>query len=225
MANKDYMTGADVYRRKCVVTTIVVAIIALLFVVLSYFIIVAGVNEQYDEIQTKVNTLKNQIEVQQSIAPETRVSSTTAVLQTATGMDFDRKSEDDEKMEELLKEAMSWSSGDEYMMIRDDLIARYDLDSRSQFLTVFMPPLTVARDSAGNTYNRIDMYGLNAEFEGLGTYVTKIAADKYTYFGFVTWSTVSNRGSEGTHFDVVEYTIDGDGNISGLTAYALGARQ
>ena len=52
------------------------------------------------------------------------------------------------------------------------------------------------------------------------SYVTNISGDEYSYLAIVNWSSRNESGVEGHSKAVVLYTIDSDGTISNLDAYA-----
>lgn len=155
------------------------------------------------------------------------LSSTTASTQEdvstqATGMSPARKSSDDETMQAVMKKALTWSSGEEYIQARQDLIDRWKLDEKSQFLTVFMPGEDAGAwrtDSSGTTYFAYE--GINSSLDSFTSSVTNVDGTRYTYFAVVG---VKTRSSDGMATDVtystMSYTLDANGTISDLTGWA-----
>lgn len=144
------------------------------------------------------------------------------VSSEATGMSPARKHSDDEAMKAIMKQALTWKSGDEYISARQALIDRWHLDEGSQFLTVFMPGEEAGAwraDSSGKTYFAYE--GANSSLDSFTTSVTNVDGTKYTYFAVVGITTTSSDGkATSTSYSTMSYTLDSDGSISDITGWA-----
>ena len=144
------------------------------------------------------------------------------VSSEATGMSPARKHSDDENMKAIMKQALTWSNGNEYISARQALIDRWHLDETSQFLTVFMPGEDAGAwrtDSSGKTYFAYE--GANSSLDSFTTSVTNVDGTKYTYFAVVGITTKSSDGkATSTSYSTMRYTLDSDGSISDITGWA-----
>lgn len=155
----------------------------------------------------------------------TQASTTTAqenVSTEATGMSPARKAKDDETVEAIMKQALTWSSGQQYIDARKALIDRWHLDENSQFLKVFMPGEDAGAwrtDSSGKTYFAYE--GANSTLDSFTSAVTNINGTKYSYFAVVGIKTRSVDGkATSTSYSTMSYTVDSDGNVTDLIGWA-----
>lgn len=166
---------------------------------------------QVTQLQSQLNDLK------------TTTSKTQEEVSTeATGMSPARKRSDDEQMTDVMKQALTWSSGEQYINARQALIDRWKLDEGSQFLTVFMPGEDEGAwrtDSAGKTWFAYE--GVNSALESFTSSVTDVNGTEYTYFAVVGVKTVSSDGKVSTVvYSTMSYTLDANGAISDITGWA-----
>lgn len=186
--------------------------------------IVAGVMARgsaihvYQQAQSKVQEYENLL-IQ---AKNQNQEKEDDILYQVTGLDTSRKDRDDDIIEDLLSDVMSWETGEEYQQKRESLMQDYDLTENSRFLKTFMPELVVVTDQAGNSYNRIDTYGLHISFVNVDTYLTNVGDDgTYSYMGFVTWRTSDDLGNEIEHTDVVTCDVSENGDVLTLNGYSV----
>lgn len=196
-------------------------ILSCLFMIGSFFAINVQVdswNQQIDEQTSSIADLENQITIKKAAQEKTQ----NIVVSESMGLDASRTMNDDKLAAEFIKKCLTWSTYDEYTSIRNSIIEDYGVKEDSNFLTVFMPEIINATSPDGTEYNYIDTLGYNLSYEKMESYVTNISDDKkYSYFTFVTVSSQSKEGYEGTTTAAFMYTIDVDGNITDIDASAV----
>ena len=165
-----------------------------------------------------VQQLRSQLSSDQSSTEEQKE----AVSSEVTGLSLERKAKDDAAIEAIMKQALTWASGDQYISARKALIERWHLDENSQFLKVFMPGEEAGAwrtDSSGKTYFAYE--GANSKLDSFTSAVTDINGMKYSYFAVVGIKTTSSNGkATTTSYATMSYTIDGNGNVTDLTGWA-----
>lgn len=166
---------------------------------------------QVEQLHTQLNELKTMTgKSQEDVSVE------------ATGMSPARKRSDDERMTDIMKQALTWSTGEQYIEARNALIERWKLDEGSQFLTVFMPGEDAGAwrtDSSGKTWFAYE--GINSALESFTSSVTNVDGTNYTYFAVVGVKTVSSDGKASTvTYSTMSYTLDANGTVSGITGWA-----
>lgn len=166
---------------------------------------------QVQQLQAQLSSLKTSTTDNQEV-----------VSSEATGMSPARKRSDDETVRTIMQQALTWSSGEQYIAARQALIDRWHLDENSQFLTVFMPGEDAGAwrtDSSGKTYFAYE--GANSSLDSFTTSVTNVDGTKYTYFAVVGIKTTSSDGkATSTSYSTMSYTLDSDGSISDITGWA-----
>lgn len=166
---------------------------------------------QVQQLQAQLSSLKTSTTDNQEV-----------VSSEATGMSPARKRSDDETVRTIMQQALTWSSGEQYIAARQALIDRWHLDENSQFLTVFMPGEDAGAwrtDSSGKTYFAYE--GANSSLDSFTTSVTNVDGTKYTYFAVVGIKTTSSDGkATNTSYSTMSYTLASDGSISNITGWA-----
>ena len=121
----------------------------------------------------------------------------------------DRTARDDKLAWTMLDTLLTWDSLDSYNAVRSSMMEDYSAAEGSSLLTSFMP--ATDEDTLGN---------LNMRFEDAVTYQINTSGQKISYFALCE---VSNQVNENTGYGSVGvlYTIDGDGNVSDISAYTL----
>lgn len=121
-----------------------------------------------------------------------------------------------------MKQALTWSTGEQYIAARQALIDRWHLDEHSQFLTVFMPGEDAGvwrKDSSGKIYFAYP--DANSTLDSFTSAVTNINGTKYTYFAVVGIKAKSVDGkATRTSYATMSYTVDSDGSVSDITGWA-----
>lgn len=170
--------------------------------------VVSPLQSTIAEHATEIHDLKNELDTALSEASAAQ----TKVKKNLTGIDQGQVEKDNQKAREFFTPAFTWSDGKTYDAVR----AEYQkvLPQESTFLTQFLP-----ENVKVDQYNYIDQYSVNAKFEEMTSYVTDVAADGYTYIGFITFS--SNWASyDGKTEAIVEYKVTTDGNVKDVSAWA-----
>lgn len=193
----------------------VVAFVLLVLVMLIYNINVAKYTKARLLQEKQIEECENRLAIVKQAKNDTNQKST----ENVTGIDFDRVSTDNVIAETFLEKIMTWNNYKDYKKIRDELINSYNVSEESDFMTIFMPEIC-NNEASGKDYNVIDLNGINLCYEKMKSYVTNISGDEYSYLAIVNWSSRNESGVEGHSKAVVLYTIDSDGTISNLDAYA-----
>jgi hypothetical protein len=145
----------------------------------------------------------------------------TELIFTITGLNMQRTVTDDKVVSDFLEIVCTWDSYDEYMTARETIMRRYDLSEDSEFMSIFMPVVGNKTSPDGTNYNQIDTNGLNMDFESVDSYVTKISADRYSYFTIVNIRSSWKNGGESIVRAAITYTIDADGELTNISAIPL----
>lgn len=140
----------------------------------------------------------------------------------ASGLDMARVAKDDLVAKKLIKQVCTWDSKESYDAMRNDVMSKYKLADDSAFVRVFIPEVKDV-DVGGRKINEIDANGLNMEFMSMDSNVTNISGDKYTYLTTVKIQSSDSVGASAEGLSAFIYTVDGDGNLSDLNAYNIGA--
>lgn len=200
-------------KKKLVISSIVVCfciIACIIFYGASVKNLQATVNQQVNQIAD----LQNNIDVKSN----QQKSATIKLEQDATGLQFDRVTADDKMMKEFLKHCLTWDNGKDYDKMRTELFQKYNIDENSSFAQVFLPENVKTEDGQ---YNYIDEHHANSKFEEMHSYVSCIAADRYSYFTYVTWLASDLNGNESTSTCAFTYDITANGTLENLNAYTI----
>lgn len=159
------------------------------------------------EQKTELTALKAEIEEYEAALAEKE--DTGSKPNTTTQTSGDPKAKHGEIAKTFLKTMLTWDSYKNYSDIRTWLSQDYGVAADSQLLTAFMPEVT--EDMLGDS---------NMRFSDLQIYELKTEGDIVEYFAICN---VKNRidGNVGNGKVAVFYTIDKQGTVSNITAYAL----
>lgn len=158
------------------------------------------------EQKTELTALKAEVEEYEAALAEKEDTGSKPNTTTSSG---DPKAKHGEIAKTFLKTMLTWDSYKNYTDIRTWLSSEYGVAADSQLLTAFMPEVT--EDALGDS---------NMRFSDLQSYEVKVEGDVVEYFALCT---VKNRidGNVGNGKVAVFYTIDKQGTVSNITAYAL----
>lgn len=197
-----------------------IALIALVFGII--FIVLANhmgraQRSKLNEQQAQISELTNSI----TITQRTQQQAEEKAISVVTGLDTARTNRDTAKIEDFLSKVMSWKSWDEYNDVRTMLIEDYGVAADSSILTEFMPkvPNEVSNDGKTN-YNDIDTNGLRVSYDSVDVYLTDTIGMKCYYTAFVKWHTSDEKGRTSSSDTIFTLSVDDDGNISDLYAFA-----
>lgn len=180
-------------------------------------VIQSGRDSQLAEQNTTIHGLENRIDTLEAAQSE----DVDKAVQLASGLDSARVAQDDEAARALLEQAFNWDSKETYDAARNSIKEMYGLSDDSSFLSVFMPEM--GNINVGDReINEIDARGLNISFSGMQSNVTAINGDLYTYFTIVTVTSSDSTGATADGESAFVYTVNGNGELSDLAAYALG---
>lgn len=170
----------------------------------------SGITTALNNVQAQTAAVQNQLEVAKSAASNNGI----VINKAATGYDAARKEIDDKQIAELFSKFVAFDSADAYSKAREGLINDYGLDENGQFLSVFMPAANEQITDAIKNGN------LAIAYKSMTSIPTAISGDNYSYAAFVTMG-ANREGGSASKQVLVQYTIDGNGKISDLTAYPL----
>lgn len=173
-------------------------------------------NSTLESQASEIASLQNQVEVQKAAVQ----AGSSSVVQQVTGIDLERKSKDDEVIKNFAQRVCTWSTYEEYMAMRGDVLSKYSLSESSRFATVFLPSYGSIKDKDGTEHNLIDYNKISCSYRGMKSIVSGISGAQYSYFVIVTCAG-SKDGSSSTFNVVFCCDVDGLGNISNLEAYTL----
>lgn len=167
--------------------------------------------------QAEISRLKGELG---RVEAEVRENYEMAVAEGTGGLDLERKASDDKLFEDLMHDALNWSSLGEYATARDKVVRKWSIPESSQFMTVFMPGEqegVMREDPTGEMHYSFDS-DLRSSFGEMETYVVGMNGSTYSYFAVVTsvHASDSNNASEEGH-SVVTYDV-ADGEILNLAA-------
>lgn len=175
---------------------IALLIVGLLFVV-TYFVI-GGIGDRHDaglaKQQGEVVSLRKELSL---VTDEVSTNQSEAVADATGGMDLAHKRNDDAKVTDLMKTALSWNGLREYLKRRETVMNEYSFAEDSSFMTSFMPGEdqgAVRTATSGKTYSSFDP-DMSSSFGSLRSVVTSADSQVYTYFTLVELRVKSSSGS------------------------------
>lgn len=122
----------------------------------------------------------------------------------------DRKTADGKAASAFLEKFLTWDSYEGYNGIRTWLMESCGASADDPLLTHFMPELT--EDAFGTA---------NMAFDSASSYVVSEDGENISYFALCEVENRNADGDPGYGRVGVFYTLDGEGNISGVSAYPL----
>lgn len=136
------------------------------------------------------------------------------------GLDMALKRDHDVLFDDLMEDALTWSSIAEYTAAREDVQRKWSIPESSQFMSVFMPGErqgVMREDPQGNMHYSFDS-DIRSSYGGAETHVVGMNGSTYSYFAVVKTvhaSDSNNATSDG--YAVVTYDVN-DGEILNLAA-------
>ena len=152
-------------------------------------------------------------------------------VSTATSIDFDRISKDEEKISDIMTSATTWSDGKSYEAARKSIIDA-GVAEDSEFLTGedanddgqadgFMPPVVYYTGTDGDKRNIIDDTGASTKCSDVKVYCQGIAADgTYGYLAVAKADSTSGSATVSTTYAMI-CSMDANGTISNVWAIQL----
>ena len=131
------------------------------------------------------------------------------VNRAVNGLDTARVERDQNLIQDFLKDVCTWEDVATYQTKLEALKKQYPEDDNAMFYVFFADP-TSEESAANMTY-----------LENASVYVMNIADNNYTYFTEVTVSSTTEADQTGTGTFAFECTVDGEGTLSGLSAYVI----
>lgn len=173
----------------------------------------------------EVNKLQTELVSQQNKLEQLKASSsakTSEVKIESLGVNFERVQNDETLATELLDMLFNWSSYDEYVAIREKLMADYNLDANSTFLNTFMPEI-YNEEIDGKKYNRIDIDGYNIRLNEITPYLvsSNLETGEYGYFAVAEVASSSRNGGTSRYNVALEYKTNSSGKLLDLKGYTL----
>lgn len=169
-----------------------------------------------------------QLEAEIARAEHRDAASSDDAVRRALGVDPARVASDSAEIQDLLRIATTWDSGEKYEAARESLKRKYKLTETDDFLTNFMPPSRFNVDSRGTRYYYIDTLGLKSQLDSdVQVEVKSVRGTTYRYAviaGVLASSSVTDaKGTQGlvstaSRKTLVYVTTDGEGGVSELTA-------
>lgn len=177
----------------------------------------SGQAAQLQERREQVTALQSELAGVEQEVVDNRAESVIG----ATGQDVvGRQGVDDAVINDLMRTAVTWSSGREYMQAREDVLRRFGLDEGSPFMVQYMPGEeqgAFRTDPQGNVHFAFP--DANSRLVSLESTLVEIDGPRWSYFAVVRTATSSAGGAEVTSWSTMTYTIDEEGNVLDVMAY------
>lgn len=194
------------------------AVVMLILAFAFYVLATSGQQQMLDEANARYAQLSNK----KGMLEAALATSNAEAVRSGAGMDAKRKAQDDSAAANLAKLVTTWDSKKSYDAARADVINKYGLKEDGTFMKTFMPKVVELDSATGKgTTNEIDANGSNMSYQGMTSYVTKIAGDKYTYFTAVDVSSSNRAGNTATKSLIFIYTTDANHKLSNIEGYRL----
>lgn len=184
--------------------------VKILCVVLAVLLFAAGVRI-IGSARTLNASIADQEKRIQQLTKEKEALSGEEVEETAgEEEETDRKTADGKAASAFLEQFLTWDSYEGYNGIRTWLMESCGASAEDSLLTNFMPELT--EDAFGTA---------NMAFGSASSYVVGEEGDQISYFALCEVENRNEDGDPGYGRVGVFYTLDGEGNVSGVSAYTL----
>lgn len=196
-----------------------VALCAAVFIVT---LVIAGmyVSSQHDRIVAQETTMT---ELGKDVvkADENDNATRQKVSAKQNSADTERLARDTDTVNAMLNTALTWDSSATYTAARDTMGRKYKLGADSQFMKSFMPPAPVNKDASGKEYPYIDAAGLNSALSDSTVTLQWVQGTDYRYLVQAVVRADSSSGTaSASHVAVFEVTVNGEGAITDIKAYA-----
>lgn len=185
------------------------ALICLILLVGAIFVSNNHSGEQNEKLALQAATISDLNHQVAMKNPTTSESQKEEASETGN-LNNDRATKDKEVSNSFLEQVLTWKTFEEYTNIRNLLLQAYKVKERDEFLHDFMPEIEASMFTTQNL-----------KFEQADIYVTDISGSNYTYFAIATVSSTDTKGNNATGNVGLIYTIDSEGNVFDISAYAL----
>ena len=185
-------------------------VIKILCIVLAVLLVAAGVRI-IGSARTLNASIADQEKRIQQLTKEKEALSREETEETAgEEEETDRKTADGKAASAFLEKFLTWDSYEEYCRVRTWLMESCGASADDPLLTNFMPELT--EDAFGTA---------NMTFGSASSYVVSEEGDQISYFALCEVKNRNENGDTGNGRVGVFYTLDGEGNVSGVSAYTI----
>ena len=183
--------------------------VKILCVVLAVLLFAAGVRI-IGSARTLNASIADQEKRIQQLTKEKEALSGEETGETSGEEETDRKTADGKAASVFLEQFLTWDSYEGYNGIRTWLMESCGASAEDSLLTNFMPELT--EDAFGTA---------NMAFDSASSYVVSEDGENISYFALCEVENRNEDGDTGNGRVGVFYTLDGEGNVSGVSAYTL----
>ena len=185
-------------------------VIKILCIVMAVLLVAAGVRI-IGSARTLNASIADQEKRIQQLTKEKEALSREETEETAgEEEETDRKTADGKAASAFLEKFLTWDSYEEYCRVRTWLMESCGASADDPLLTNFMPELT--EDAFGTA---------NMTFGSASSYVVSEEGDQISYFALCEVKNRNENGDTGNGRVGVFYTLDGEGNVSGVSAYTI----
>lgn len=170
-----------------------------------------------------------QLEAEIARAEHRDAASPDDAVRRTLGVDPARVASDSAEIQDLLRIATTWDSGEKYEAARESLKRKYKLTETDDFLTTFMPPSRFNVDSGGRRYYYIDALGLTSQLDSdVEVEVMSVRGTTYRYAVIAevlaSSSVTDAKGTQGlvsaaSRKTLVYVTTDSEGRVNELTGF------
>lgn len=184
--------------------------VKILCVVLAVLLFAAGVRIIGSARTLNASIADQEKRIQQLTKEKEALSGEEAGETSGEEEETDRKTADGKAASVFLEQFLTWDSYEGYNGIRTWLMESCGASADDPLLTHFMPELT--EDAFGTA---------NMAFGSASSYVVSEDGDQISYFALCEVENRNEDGDPGYGRVGVFYTLDGEGNVSGVSAYPL----
>ena len=185
-------------------------VVKILCVVLAVLLFAAGVRIIGSARTLNASIADQEKRIQQLTKEKEALSGETAGETAGEEEETDRKTADGKAASAFLEQFLTWDSYEGYNGIRTWLMESCGASAEDSLLTNFMPELT--EDAFGTA---------NMAFGSASSYVVSEDGENISYFALCEVENRNEDGDPGYGRVGVFYTLDGEGNVSGVSAYTL----
>ena len=184
--------------------------VKILCVVLAVLLFAAGVRIIGSARTLNASIADQEKRIQQLTKEKEALSGEEAGETSGEEEETDRKTADGKAASAFLEQFLTWDSYEGYNGIRTWLMESCGASAEDSLLTNFMPELT--EDAFGTA---------NMAFDSASSYVVSEDGENISYFALCEVENRNEDGDTGNGRVGVFYTLDGEGNVSGVSAYTL----
>lgn len=184
--------------------------VKILCVVLAVLLFAAGVRIIGSARTLNASIADQEKRIQQLTKEKEALSGEEAGGTSGEEEETDRKTADGKAASVFLEQFLTWDSYEGYCRVRTWLMESCGASAEDFLLTNFMPECT--EGAFGMT---------NMAFDSASSYVVGEEEDQISYFALCEVENRNEDGDPGYGRVGVFYTLDGEGNVSGVSAYPL----